>query len=220
VHDLLKVRPDVLSLDREICRGTWATYRRDPSLWYLHRLRRHGVNVPMSLPHDPARWQYLAEDGYLIDLLQGPLRSRPICITFFGTGAPADRDRQVFFHWAAARYRPLPVGIILRLHPKDRPVNLPALIRDNERQWAQMTLPDLSHARTDDELDPDYVSNHYACSLVNFGGLHEMAGNVSRAEALYRVACEWAPGYAGASQALAAVRTNRNGRRRQPSPAG
>ena len=68
----------------------------------------------MEVPHDRAGWDYRANDGYLIDLLRGPLRDRPICITSFDTKDPSASDRQVFYRWADARYQPLPVGIILR----------------------------------------------------------------------------------------------------------
>jgi hypothetical protein len=206
VHDLLKVRPDVVHVDRAASGGTWASYQKDPSLWYLYRLRKQGIKAPMEIPRDPARWSYLSYDGYLIDLLNGPLRGRTICMTFNGTNASSDRDPGVIFRWATTNYRPLPVGIVLRLHPRNQRVDLPALVRDNEDQWARMTLPDLRHTRMRDELDPEYIVNHYACSLVNFGGLHEIAGNRSRAAALYRWAQEWAPGYEGAKAALAGVR--------------
>ncbi len=91
-------------------------------------------------------------------------------------------------------------------------MDLNGLIRDNERQWARIELPDLRGVNTSDELDPNAIPHHYACSLVNFGGLYEMAGNRARAQALYHRAATWDPGYKPAAAALASMQ--------QPSPAG
>jgi hypothetical protein len=204
VHDLLRVRPDVFAVDRVMTDGIWWNYDRDPSLWYLHRLRRQGISIPIDLRRDLPRRDYLAFDGYLIDLLNGPLRGRPICLTFLKS--PAAGDPQVLFRWAAKHYRPVPIGLLLRLQPMNRPVDMAALIRENERQWARMPLPDLNGVRTDDEIDPAYVPNQYACSLVNFGGLYELAGDRARAGALYRRAAAWAPGYWPAMAALSSLR--------------
>jgi hypothetical protein len=209
LRDVLKVRTDVIHLDRAMLGGTWSTLDRDPSLWYLHRLRRQGVSAPLGMPRDAARRAYLAHDGYLIDLLKGPLQGRPLCASFLDSGRTAVEARGVFFKWVGERYQPLPVGIVVRLSPKGQPVDLPALIRENERHWARIALPNLRGIRMDDELDADYMTNLYACSLVNFGGLHEMAGNYARAEELYRLAHDWAPRYKNASQALAAVQLAR-----------
>ncbi len=65
-----------------------------------------------------------------------------------------------------------------------------------------MRLPEFGGVLTRDELDPYYISQHYACSLVNFGNLYEMSGNPARAEAIYRRAAAWAPGYRPAVEAL------------------
>jgi hypothetical protein len=184
--------------------GSWANYRRDPSLWYLYRLRHQGAPVPIDVPRDPARWGYMIADGYLVDLLKGPLRGRPLCVTFFRSDAPG--DQRVFFRWAAKHYQVLPIGLLVRLQPVGRRVDIHALLKENERQWARMVLPDLHGISTADELDPDYIANSYACSLVNFGGLYEMAGDRARAEALYHRAAAWAPGYQPAAAALASLR--------------
>jgi hypothetical protein len=204
VHDVLKVRPDVVHLERMIAAGTWANYDRDPSLWYPYRLRRQGVPAPIPSALTPERRFYLAQDGYLIDLLNGPLRGRPICLTFFAGGR--EESRQVFFRWVAARNLLLPQGLTLFLQPRRHPVNLPALLAANDRVWRRIALPDLRGIRTDDEMSPDYVGTHYACSLVNYAHLHEMAGNVARAAALYRRAAAWAPRYEPAVTGWASLR--------------
>ena len=203
VHDLLKVRPDVTQVDRRMASGMWSRRDADPSLWYLYRLRCQGVNAPVTVPREFARRAYLGSDGYLIDLLNGPLRGRPLCATFFNSHDPMEKDARVFFRWAAARYQILPLGLVLRLQPIRRPVDLKALIAENERQWTRITQPDLRGVRTDGELASDYILNHYTCSLINFGGLYELAGDRARAGALYRRAAAWAPGYKPAAAALA-----------------
>src|SRR5262249_42364908 len=82
LHDVMGVRPDVTPIDRAWAGGrTWGLYDWDPSLWYLHRLRRQGVNASMAVPADPAARDDLARDGYLIGLLERELRHRPLCVT-------------------------------------------------------------------------------------------------------------------------------------------
>lgn len=214
VQDLLHVRPDVLPLDRILTRAAWSRYDRDPSQWYLRRLRREGVNISLEVPRDPAARARLADDGCLIDLLSGPLRGRPLCTTFFAT---AGRRKRPFLSWASERYVVLPQGIVLRLQPKSQPVDLAQLLRRNERLWNAISLPELRDIRTDQEMAPDYVVNHYACMLVNLGGLHEAAGDRAHAAALYCRAAEWAPRYRPAAAALAALRRSARVQSRVPS---
>jgi hypothetical protein len=214
VQDLLHVRPDVLLVDRILTRAAWSRYDRDPSQWYLRRLRREGVDVSLEVPRDPAARARLANDGCLIGLLTGPLRGRPLCTTFFAT---AGRRKRPFLSWASERYVVLPQGIVLRLQPKRQPVDLAGLLRRNERLWNAISLPELRDIRTDQEMAPDYVVNHYACMLVNLGGLHEAAGDRAHAEALYCRAAEWAPRYRPAAAALAALRHSARAQSRLPS---
>ncbi|MBI3909421.1 MAG: DUF2723 domain-containing protein [Armatimonadetes bacterium] len=206
VRHVLHIRPDVTPLDRSIINGTWTDYDREPSLWYLRHLRRLGMNVPLDVPADPAQRVLLGQDRFLIRLLTEALRERPLCITFATTSTVPGASKPYFLRWAEERYHMLPLGIILRLHPKSQPVHLAALLRQNERLWSQMALPDTRGVRTDQDLDPRYLANHYACMLVNFGGLREMAGDLAGAEALYLRAAEWAPRYRPATEALASVR--------------
>src|SRR5207237_7801301 len=115
-------------------------------------------------------------------LLEHPLRGRPIHLTFgstggAGSGTPDDSDRgslRVFYRWAAARYETLPQGLLLRLHPKAEKVDLAAVLEKNRRLWAATGLPQVGAVRMDQEISPDYVVNHYAAMLVNFGGLYEL----------------------------------------------
>jgi hypothetical protein len=208
VHDVLNVRPDVVHVDRGACIRAWRDYDWDRSLWYLHRLRRQGVNAPIEVPRDRAARARLRADGYLIQLLDRELRGRPLYITFTRT---AERKREPpLFRWMRQRYVPLPWGIIMSLRPKSEPVVLAELVRQNERLWSRMMLPDLRGARLDEELNSGYFVNHYACMLLNFGGLHEMAGNVERAEAIYRRAIEWAPHDQAAQNALLSLHQVQN----------
>lgn len=207
VHDVLHVRPDVLPLDRAMLAGTWRQFDKEPSLWYLHRLRRQGVDAPLDVPRDPAMRASLAtDDRYLRQLLQRQLRDRPLCMSFATTHASRRAGGPYFLRWAAAHYEMLPQGVVLRLQPKSQPVDLAALLRRDQRLWDRTVLPDVQAVRMDEDLDPDYVVNHYACMLVNLGGLHELAGHRDQAEAIYRRVMAWAPHYRPAATALASLR--------------
>jgi hypothetical protein len=142
--------------------------------------------APLSVPDDPMERDRLARDGYLIQLLESELRNRPLCITFLAPGTEISR-------WIQPRFTPVPIGIILRLHPRSRPVHLRNLLRENERLWAGIVLPDLNAVRTDQEMSPQYVAGHYAVMLSNLGGLYEMAGDTQRARDLNARARAWAP---------------------------
>lgn len=205
VHDVLKVRPDVLLFDRIFSAGAWRDYDLDPSLWYYHRLRREGLNVRVTPPEDPATLQSLLHEGQLVDSLTHELRNRPIYLT--GASRVPRAVGMDFTRWASARYDVLPVGLVLELHPKSKRVNVSQLLRRNEALWREhIRLPDLHGVRTDEDLDSDYLGSQYASMLVNFGNLKEMTGDLRGAEALYRRAAEWNPHFRSAAEALAAVR--------------
>jgi len=172
-----------------------------------------GVNAPLDLPASPTERAEWASDGYLIRLLTGELRGRPLCATFAAnTTDPA--DRQVFFRWAAPRYHLLPLGVDIRFHPRSRKVDLAQVLEDNRQRWETTALPDLSRAETAQELNPDYVRSHYATSLTNFGYLCEVAKQPQAAEAIYRRVVDWAPDHRPAVESLAALR------KKQAAPPG
>jgi hypothetical protein len=204
VHDVLGVRPDVLPVDRTMVSGSLVNYDREPSVWYLDRLRRLGVAAPAPSAATDAEWRELARDGYLIRLLEGPLAGRPVAVTFAESAATQGMP---FLPWVRRKFHLLPNGLVLRLHPKLEPVRLPELIRHNGRLWDTVSLPDLRRVRTDQELDPRYVADHYASMLLNFGGLYEIAGQPGRARDVYQMLAEWHPDYPAAREALAALRT-------------
>jgi hypothetical protein len=218
VQDVLNVRPDVVSLDRAMFTGSWSNYDRDASLWYLHHLRGKDIRVPVRSPPVEASWEQKADDQRLIELLDGELRGRPLCMTYATTDPRQVQDRRAFLRWARDRHELLPQGIILRLQSKSQPVDLALLVRRNQRLWKHMRLPDLRGVRTDQDLDSDYVVQHYACMLVNFGGLNEMAGDQAGAEANYRRALALSPDYRPAASALASLRQAARTQSRLPSP--
>jgi hypothetical protein len=210
VHDVLHVRPDVVLLDRAMLAGAFLRADRDPSGWYLQRLERDGVPVPLSIPPAGAQRTALGNDGALIQVLSQQLRGKPIFITGQGTEPPGD-SAHAFQHWIAGHFQTLPVGLVLYLHPKDQPVDLPRLVRRNEELWStRITLPDLRSIRTDEELDAGYMSNQYATMLLNFGGLREISGDLAGAEAVYTRLAHWEPQFRPAADALSAVRLQRS----------
>lgn len=214
VQALLEVRPDVVPIDRAMVMGTWLDYEREPSLWYLHRLRQAGIMSAIPAPPDAATRAEWGQDGFLIRLLQHELAARPVCMTFGKSALPESQDQGVFFRWAARHYQTLPQGILLRLQPRAEPVVLGKLVAKNAGLWERTRLSALRGVRTDQDLDPEYVVNQYATMLVNFGNLYEMAGDRRRAGAVYRRTAEWAPRFAPARAALKALREGVAGRRR------
>jgi hypothetical protein len=206
VQDVLKVRPDVTAIDRRTTKFTWVFYPWDPSLWYLYRLRREGVDAPLHLPRDPAARAVAGDDEYLVDLLNRELRGRPICLAFSVPDASSRQDPPSFSRWVHERYRVVPAGIALQLYPKNQPVNLNDLLAKNDRLWSSIALPDLRGVRMDQDLDPDCVLNQYAGMLTSLGGLHQAAGDMSGAGAIYRRAEVWAPHFEPAAAALASLR--------------
>ncbi|HTE18833.1 MAG TPA: DUF2723 domain-containing protein [Armatimonadota bacterium] len=215
VRDVLKVRPDVLPLEGGLVGGAWLNHEQEPSQWYLHRLRREGVDVSMGPPRDRTDSKRLGHDGGLVELVNGPLRHRPLCVTF---AAPTSAKKQLFFRWCAERYVQLPLGLVIRLHPKQQPVHLGRLLADNRQRWSRITLPNLDGVRMDQDQDPVYLRNLYARALVNYGGLYEMARDRRRAATVYRAALEWAPDSPLAAEALASVERPAAGVSASPSP--
>ena len=219
VQDVLKVRPDVVLLDRTLANGIWSD--RDPSGWYYRHLQKKGLDLPAWRPRNAAERAYLRDDHYLIGLLEGLLRGRPLSMTFAGPDAAEGTRSHRFLQWVRERRELLPQGIILGLHPKNQPVDLRQLLARNDSLWQRMSLPDLRGVSTDDEMDPNYVPHHYACMLVNYGNLREMAGDRQGAERIYHLATQYAPRYLPAAEALASVQRSVPQRRSEaPAPAG
>jgi hypothetical protein len=205
VHDVLGVRPDVVHLDRLLVSGTWWNRQRDPSLWYLTRLRRQGLRLPPDVTEQAPVARFVAGDDYLIHLLQDGLRGRPVFLTFARTDLPPAQDAMHFIHWAGERHYFQLQGIVLRLQPKDQPVALAALLARNRRIWDRITFPTPGSVHAEEEIDPDYLVNHYACMLVNLGDLYKQSGDARYARALYHAARTLAPRFQPAAAALSSL---------------
>ncbi len=190
VRDVLGVRRDVLPVDRLMTIGAWVNEDRDPSRWYLERLRREGVPVSGVVPLDRETRKALGRDGQLLQLFEGPLKQRPLYTTFLRTQT---RRPPRFIRWALTERIPVPVGLLVRLEPAGRPVDLPRLIAESEARWVRFQLPRMAGVRTDQELAPDYVVGHYSAMLLSLGGLHEKAGAPDRARRVYEEHVAWAP---------------------------
>lgn len=192
VRDALHVRPDVVLIDRLFLRSAWEHYPADDSLWYLRSLRRHGIDAPLLRPAGETERGYLRGDGYLLGLLRGPLRGRALAMTFWDD--PRSSGRPIV-RWAGARFNVVPVGLVYRLLPKTRPLEGPSLLAESRRLWDGMVVPDPRRARTEDEIDGDYLFHHYALMLVNLGRLYAGAGQHAEAERIYLRAAACAPRY-------------------------
>jgi hypothetical protein len=193
VQDVLKLRPDVAVVNRMELRYAWTYHEWEPSLWYLHRLRRKGIPAPLEVPADRERRVAFGDGEYLARLLTRELRGRPAYTTFM-----IPRERQLdptpyFVQWVRQHYLTVPMGLLLRLHPKQQPLRLADVLQQNERLWAGITLPDLWGVRTDQELLPDYHARHYATMLYNRGLLYDMADDPARGDAVRRQVTAWAP---------------------------
>ncbi len=190
VRDVLGVRRDVLPLDRLKMKEALQFYERDPSQWYLKRLQREGIPVALGVPEDPLVRRRLTWDGLLLELLEGPLRGRPVYSTFLRTQG---RQQPPFVRWALQQRRPVPVGLLVRLDPPGQTLDVAALIRDNERCWERIKLPEAAVTRAHHEVDPDYVVRHYNSMFLSLGDLYEKTGHQDRARRVYELHSGWAP---------------------------
>jgi hypothetical protein len=207
VQDVLGVRRDVVTLERELLRANWISlFRRDDrSQWYLHHLRAKGLTSPSDVPVSLETLVRLANDGALIGLLDHQLRGRPLFSTF---GPPAPRDDQdpwIFLHWATARYEVSPQGLVLRWQPKNDPEKPADVLARNEEVWSQIDLPEGGEIRRRQDGDLTIIADHYARMLGVLGDFARASGDTARAEVLYRRALECAPDFQEAAAALASL---------------
>lgn len=163
VQNALGERRDVLVIARDALRFSWRNLPGEPSLWYVHALRRQGLPVPTDLP-GAAEIRRRAEDGCLIDLLEGPLRDRPLRTTFLALPESGPDDPRRVLTWFAARASS-PAGVVVRLDPADRPPRVVDVVAANRAFWDATELPELGAIRGRDEVTPDYVARHYAVML-------------------------------------------------------
>lgn len=196
VHEVLGVRPDILTLDRDYVNGMWVNYAWDSSLWYLRRLRRLGVDAPIDVPATAAERIALGSGPYLRGLFEGPLRGRPVAVTFLSVsartpaGRAAERD---WIDWVGRTRQPAPNGLVVHLHPKEHSPSLATLLARNRAIWDRRDLPEIGALRTDQELDPDYLINHYATMLSNYANLYDLSGRPEAARQVYAVIDAFAP---------------------------
>lgn len=195
VHETLGVRPDVLSVDWGMLQQSFL-YRWDSSRWYPRSLRSQGFVAPIPIPKNDADQLRLARDGYLVDLLDGPLSKRPLCITFLDKRG--EDGKELFAEtglrqWISAKTNPAPQGLVIALHPKAAQLSNLHLAERNQQIWDRLALPDLDSLDTSQEMDPDYLTRHYVSMLANDGFLWERAGKPENAAAIYGTLLEWAP---------------------------
>lgn len=215
VRHVLGVRPDVTPVDYGIARNQVRRYHLDPSQWYLQTIRKQGIPLPLDYPKDAASRRRLDEEAWIFQELFRLAGERPICTTFL---LPPNKNHPLF-QWLRGRYTGVPQGICLELHPVHEPLDQAALLRRNQELWKGFTLPDIGATRLDQDMYPAYIISHYACMLVNYGGLYERAGHRAQAELVYRQAAELAPSYQPAHQALASLQ-NQEKKAGEPDEAG
>ena len=202
VRNLLHLRPDVQPIDFGLLRYSYSGFRREPSGWYLRQLASEGLPVVPDDRLEPGLRERRQEDGGLLELLRGPLKERTVYTTFVGTTAQGGVE---FWKQAREHYEFFPVGILVALLPRERPVPVAALTARSVRLWQAVTLPPVGGTRLDQELTPGYVLGHYATMLNNLAGLLEMAGDRTGAAATYRRLLSWDPSNDQARRALAAL---------------
>jgi hypothetical protein len=151
----------------------------------------------------------MVNDTYLIDLLRGPLRDRPVFTTFNEPGASADQDPYVILRWLRSRCELSAQGIVLRWQPYADPLTPAARLAESARVWDGIKLPDRPEIRRHEEPDLDNIAEHYANLLVLYGDLARQAGQRRQAEAIYRRTLDWAPHYRDAARSLASLQQER-----------
>ena len=196
-QEILHARPDVLALGREYLNSIYGT-SWDSSHWYLRILRAKGIDAPMISPKNQDEALMLAYDGYFMTLLEGALKNRPVHMTFLSlpkgkevaqTGVPLDR----LSRYLDARYIGVPQGLVIAFHPKSEPVTARSLAARGQERWDRVALPELSRLGLEQEMDPEYLAQHYVTMLSNQGYLWERAGEPQNAVSIYRTLLEWQP---------------------------
>jgi hypothetical protein len=205
-QDVLGLRPDVVAIDRGSLKFSGIFYNWEPSLWYLYRLRRQGVDISVERARTPTSLAALADDSYLIGLLERQLSGRPAYLLFPVWAPGPGAGKLQLFNWVRRNYQSVPCGLLVRLQPKEQPVDLERLRRQEEQIWAKIRLPDVLRIRTDQEIAPQELIDRYTSMLVVFGNLEEATGHRDRAETIYRQAAAWTPHYRPAEAALTALR--------------
>jgi hypothetical protein len=198
----LHIRPDVLVIERTLFDGAYLNYEKDPSAYFLYRLRRLGIDVSTEIPTDRAERIRLGSDGALIALLEKLSATRSIHTTFLDDRTPEERQYDAasgqrtmrpLIAWFATRFDPVPQGLVLRLQAKDSTTTLAELIARNKALWDNTVLPETTALRYDQETDAVYFTHYYATMLVQYGHLYELNRDPQNAAQVYALARQVAP---------------------------
>ncbi|MGC4046623.1 MAG: DUF2723 domain-containing protein [Armatimonas sp.] len=197
VSEVLKVRPDVLPIVRGMVSMNF-TYTWDNTRWYLRTLRAKGVTqeLPVMTTLSLQERRRLAKDGYLISLFEGPLRDRPLHLTFLQTSAESTRSTMgldVLQKWMNTGYTMAPQGLVIAFHSKSAAPTPRQLAETGQAIWDKLPLPNLSEIDMSQEMDPTYLRQHYITMLSNQGYLWELAGQPTNAAQIYQALLDWDP---------------------------
>lgn len=202
VHYVLGVRPDVLLMERHFLNPAYNHYDADKSAWYLHSLRKQGINISTEIPADLSERKRLGGDGALISILASLKATRPLHTTFLDDRTPEQvasdaktgkRTMSHLINWFMTSLRPVPQGMVIRLLEKDSPITTNDLIAHNKQLWDNTTLPDTGSLRADGELDFAYFTDYTATMLLMYGDLYEFSNRPNEAAQIYTVAKQLAP---------------------------
>lgn len=155
-------RTDVQMVNRDLLRHAWVD--REPSFWYVHGLRRAGVPVAIP-PTEPNPGRTWADDGALIELLEGEWGRRPWCTTFVRAMPAGSEDPLRINRWLAEQCVMVPRGLVVQVFRRGTSVDLPAALAFNQEFWDRTRLPSLAGVRADGEVTPDYVAQYYVAML-------------------------------------------------------
>ena len=186
------VRPDVALISQSVLRAAFF----EPNHHYLRWLAHNKVPLlDQQTTNNRDLWEEFKADGYLIRLLQGPLKDRSLVGTFFGISAE-DEARfggSPYLDWLKENYAAYPKGVILAFWPRAQAPSPASAAEECQRAWATIVLPTLPLAPTATEVDGNYTTRHYVVMLCNYAFLCEQAGQPQQATQAYLVALNWSP---------------------------
>lgn len=162
-RDVLKVRRDVVLISRDMLRHGSANRFREPSMWYVKSLGRHGI--PIAVNDRPDAGEGASDDAALIALLDGPWRSRPVCTTFVRAAPAGAGDPLLINDWMARDFEARPRGLVVELVRRENALAIPYDHSYNALFWNEHRLPSLAGVRGEGEVTPDYIARYYAAML-------------------------------------------------------
>ncbi|WP_309709236.1 DUF2723 domain-containing protein [Armatimonas sp.] len=186
------IRPDVALISQSVLRVAFF----EPGHHYIGWLEsQHVPLLDKKTTLDPTLQDEFLADGYLIRLLEGPLKDRPLASTYFGI---SEEDQARFggspgLDWLKEHYFPSPYGVILTFTPKTAPLTPAQVLITCRKAWESIELPEPLLAPTATEVDGNYTPRHYVTMLCNYGFLYELNGQPQQAQQVYLVALDWCP---------------------------